>query len=80
MKTLPEPFRDVMITYNKTYFEPYSDRQKTKIVTKRGFYSDLFNNFAVPPEYRYFNGRYLPHDFSSDHLRIDNVIDWKYCE
>lgn len=78
---LPEPFKDVMITYNKTItFGAYNMKSRVELITKRGFYSDLFNNFAVPPEYRYFRGVYLPHGFGGDHLNINDVIKWEYCD
>lgn len=79
--SLPEPFKNVMVTYNKTItFGPYHDQVKKQVVTKMGFYSDLFNNFAVPPEWRKFNGVLLPHGFGGDHIPIDKIIKWKYCD
>jgi len=78
---LPIPFKDIMITYKKTiYFGAYRNQTKVETVTKRGFYSDLFNNFAIPPEYQYFNGALLPHGFNGIHVNVKNVISWEYCK
>ena len=67
--TLPTPFTDVMVTFKKG----------TDEITKRGFYSDSFNQFSVPPEYREFNGFLLPHGFGGDRLTEKDVIKWEYC-
>jgi hypothetical protein len=69
-RKLPPPFVDVMITFKD------ADGNR---MTKRGFYSDLFNNFAIPPSYQMFNGRLLPHGFGGHHFPIDskNIISWE---
>lgn len=79
--TLPTPFIDVMITFEKTISSGYYGLDKRKeVISKRGFYSDLFNHFAIPPEYRKFNGRLLPHGFGGDRLNEKDVIKWEYCK
>lgn len=83
MKTceLPEEYCDVMVTYMKTFYSgPYGDASELRKVTKRGFFSKMFGYFSIPPEYRYFNGSYLPHGFGGDKVKIEDVINWKYCE
>ena len=67
---LPEPYVDVMVTFE--------DENKNTI-TKRGFYSNLFNNFAIPPSYQRFNGRLLPHGFSGHHIpqNSNKIKSWK---
>lgn len=77
--TLPTPFVDVMITYKKTITGVYGSNKQVVTITKRGFYSDLFNHFAVPREYRKFNGVLLPHGFGGDRLNENEVIKWEYC-
>lgn len=81
MDNLPEPYKDLKITYKKTIrFGPYNDQERKEIVTKRGFYCTLFNNFAIPPNYSYFNGVLLPNGFGGDHLPIDKIIKWEYYD
>lgn len=69
---LPEEFADVMVAYMK-------NGQK---VCKHGFYSKLFKNFAIPPEWRHFEigGEQvlLPHGWGGDHVKPENVISWEY--
>jgi hypothetical protein len=78
---LPEPFKDVMVTYNKTFYSgPYKTVQNIRTITKRGFYSNLFEYFSVPDEYAYFNGNLLPHGFGGDRLLPKQVIKWEYCK
>lgn len=77
---LPEPFTNVMITYKKPFFSgPYGTKVEVLEVTRRGFYSSLFENFAIPPDWRHFNGKLLPHGFGGDHISKDEVIKWEYC-
>lgn len=60
---LPENCRDIMVTYEKTfYFGAYGTQEEKAIVTKRGFWNKLFpEHISVPPEWKYFNGVLLPH-------------------
>ena len=81
MENLPKPFVDVMITYNKKFaINEYNTQFESRIITKRGFYSDTCDYFAIPPEYRHFNGVLLPHGFGGDRITADKVTKWKYCE
>jgi hypothetical protein len=68
---LPESYRQVYLTYT---------RPSGEIVTKRAFYSEEFKEFAVPPDWRVFNNRLLPHGFGGDRVVEKNVIVWKYCD
>lgn len=70
---LPEPYVDVMITFVN---------EDKNTITKRGFYSNLFNNFAIPSSYQKFNGRLLPHDFGGYHIPVDSkkIKSWKLIE
>ena len=78
---LPEPDRDIMVTYKKAIrFGAYGDQSRLETVTKRGFYSKLFDNISIPPEWRKFKGVLLPHGWGGDHITIDKVIKWEYCE
>lgn len=78
---LPDFNVDVMITYEKTInFGAYGIKKRKEVVTKRGLYSKLFNNFTIPPEYRMFNGILLPHGFGGDRLPANKVIRWEYCK
>lgn len=78
---IPIPNKDIMITYKKAFYSgAYSLNREVRTITKRGFYSDLFNNFSIPPEYRKFNGVLLPHGFGGDHIDISEVINWTYCD
>ena len=52
-------------------------QSRKAIVTERGFYSNLFNNFSIPPEWRHFKGVLLPHGFGGTKLSIDKVIKWE---
>jgi hypothetical protein len=79
---LPPSFENVMITYKKVFGTgPYRDTKEIREITKMGFYSDLFMNFAIPPEYRYFRmGKenvLLPHGWGGDHLTPDKIIKWE---
>lgn len=77
---IPEDLRDIMITYKKNvYSGVYGDTITKEIVTKRGFYSKLFNNFSIPPRWSYFNGVLLPDGWGGDHISINEVIKWEYC-
>jgi hypothetical protein len=77
----PTPFVDIMVTYEKKVtFGIYGTESKTEIITKRGFYSPLFDNVAIPPSYQKFNGRLLPHGWGGDHIKLDQVIKWEYCK
>ena len=71
---MPIPFKDMMVTYRRTD----GSGNKTTI-TKRGFYSDLFDIVMIPPEYRMFNGRLLPHGWGGDRFDLDQIIKWEYC-
>ncbi len=78
---LPEPWKNCMITYEKEFsFGEYNSQKRKEIVTRKGFYSDLFDNFAIPPDWAHFKGVLLPNGFGGDKLKIEEVIDWKYCE
>jgi hypothetical protein len=70
----PTPFVDIMVTFKKEI------RGKIETITKRGFYSDLFGNVAIPPSYQKFNGRLLPNGWGGDHIKLDQVIKWEYCK
>lgn len=77
----PTPFRDIMVTYEKTISSgPYGDTKTKAVVTKRGFYTDLFDYVAVPPDWQMFGGALLPHGFGGDKVPLDKVISWKYAE
>lgn len=69
--TLPEPYVDVMITFR--------DANGTRII-KRGFYCTLFEEFAIPPEWRdvQIGGKIvsLPHGFGGYHLKPEDIIEW----
>jgi hypothetical protein len=76
---LPEDMVDVMVTYEKTLING------TKVnVTKRGFYNQLFNNFAIPHYYQHFilggEKMYLPAGNGAERIAIDKVLKWEYCE
>lgn len=71
----PIPFKDMMVTFKRT-----DNNGNTHTIIKRGFYSNLFDVVMIPPEYRMFNGKLLPHGFGGDRLKLDKMISWKYCE
>lgn len=82
---LPENLRNIMVTYKKDIRSgPYGDTITKEVVTRRGFYSKLFDYISVPPDWQHFNMNghvvLLPHDWGGDRLKIEEVIDWKYCE
>lgn len=72
----PESYRDCLITYK--------DNITGEVVTKRGFYSLLFDNVSIPSEYQFFNidgeSVLLPHDFNGQRLKLNEVLNWEYCE
>lgn len=70
----PIPFKDMMVTFKRTDINGNS-----RTITKRGFYSDLFDVVMIPPEYRMFNGKLLPHGFGGDRFKLDKMISWEYC-
>ena len=72
----PIPFKDMMVTFKRTN----ANSTTTQIITKRGFYSDLFDLVQIPPSYQMFNGRLLPHGFGGDKLKLDEMISWEYCK
>ena len=67
---LPIPFKDVNLTFmlngNQT--------------TKRGFYSDLFKHYAVPPNWKKFNGKLLPDGFGGERIKPNDIINWEYTK
>jgi len=76
---LPEPWVDLKITYKKIItFGPYNDQSRKEVVTKRGFYSNLFNYFCVPPTYAYFNKVLLPNGWGGDRILPNKIIKWEY--
>jgi len=77
----PENYKNVMITYKKEISSGHYGIVKSMTeVTKRGFYSPLFKHYAVPPDWRMFNGNLLPHGWGGDKLQPKQVITWTYCE
>ena len=70
---LPPPFVDLMITFKDS---------GGNTLTKRGFYSDLFDNFAIPPRYSMFNGHLAPDGWGGHHFPSDSksIISWKLIE
>jgi hypothetical protein len=76
----PNAFEDILITYKKEIRGGYGEPLRKEIITKRGFYSSLFDTFEVPPRYKHFNGNYLPDGFGGDKVNIKNVIKWEYCK
>ena len=75
---LPPNSESVMVTYKKSFSTgPYGDTKELREVTKMGFYSELFQNFAIPPEWRMFNGILLPHGWGGDYLAADEIIKWE---
>ncbi len=77
----PEDMRDVMVTYKKKFYSgAYGSTVTENVVTKRGFYSKMFDNISVPPAWRKFNGVLLPDGFGGDRLKLKDVIKWEYCE
>ena len=75
--SLPKPYIDVMIEFEKTRYIDINGKRRTEIVKKRGFYSDSFKKFFVPQRYSMFNGRLLPHSFEHIALEKKEVISWE---
>ena len=69
---LPEEYVDVMITYRESHSK--------LTATKRGFYSESFGNFSIPPGWARFNGVLLPNGWGGIRLTADKVIKWEYCK
>lgn len=85
--TLPEPYRNIMVTYKKEIgYGPYRERKVLETVTKRGFYCPGNDyDIAVPPGWRNFTFAggvvtLLSHGFGGDRLKMKQVIKWKYEE
>jgi len=76
----PENLRDIMVTYEKKIYDRYGNAIGEEVVTKRGFYDNLFNQISVPPSWAKFNGVLLPDGFGGDNLKIEEVIKWEYCD
>lgn len=67
-----------MFTYKHEFRSgPYGDTRTKGVKTKRGFYCSLFNNVAIPPEYQWFNGSYLPHEWGGDYPSFEDIIKWE---
>jgi len=80
--TLPESHATVMVTYMKTFSSgPYGEKKEVREVTRKGFYSHLFDNWSVPEEWQHFRmGNeicLLPHGWNRDKLTTDQVIKWE---
>lgn len=76
--SLPTPFTDVMITYKKEISSGAYGSIKTKVVvTKRGFYTDLFEHFSIPNDWQKFKGILLPHGFGGDKKKPNEIIKWE---
>lgn len=81
IKEVPEDYVNVMVTYRKEFrYGPYGDSKRTETVTRLGFYSSMFGNYAMPEEWRSFKGSYLPHGFNGDRRKPEEIIDWKPCK
>ena len=65
---LPTPYENVMVTYKNN---------NGLTVTKEGFYCTLFKHFSMPPEWRTFNGKRLPHGWGGVHLKAETIIKWE---
>jgi hypothetical protein len=75
---LPKDMNDIFVTYKKTiYFGVYQSQSRVETVTKRGFYSKIFENYSIPPDWQYFNKKFLPHGFGGDKLQPKDVICWQ---
>jgi len=76
----PENLRNIMVTYKKTMYNGYGDALGKEVVTKMGFYDPNFDYISVPPAWAKFNGVLLPNGFGGDHLKLEKVIKWEYCD
>jgi len=77
----PEDMKDIMVTYIKTITHgPYNMETRKEEVTKRGFYSEAFDHYSIPPDWQMFNGMLLPHGWGGDRITHDQVLNWTYCE
>jgi hypothetical protein len=75
----PEDLRNIWVTYEKVFSRGlYGDTKVKEIVTKRGFYIELFDHIAVPPDWQIFNGKLLPHGWGGDRLQLNEIIKWEY--
>jgi hypothetical protein len=75
----PESYENVWVTFMQTTRHgPYRSEKRTTKVTKRGFYSDLFGYFSVPPDWREFKGVLLPHGWGGDRVPIAKVLGWTH--
>lgn len=81
---LPPEYVNVMVVYQvDVLVGSYRTPTRRKITVKRkGFYSEMFNNFSVPAEWREFTFSdgttiSLPHGFAGDTLKVDDVIGWE---
>ena len=80
---LPLPFRNVLITYEKTFREgPYGIRKRKAVTTRLGFLSNLWGKveFAVPPGWAEWNGSVLPNGWGGDKVPLDKVISWRHVK
>lgn len=77
----PDEMRDIMVTYKKVIYNPlYKKNKQIKTITKRGFYNKPLDGISIPPRYEMFNGRLLPDGWGGDHIALNEVIKWEYCE
>lgn len=78
---IPDEMRDIMVTYKKVIYNPlYKNNKQIKTITKRGFYNKPLDGISIPPRYAMFNGRLLPDGWGGDHISLNEVIKWEYCE
>lgn len=82
---LPEDGVNIWVTYKKEIRRGvYGEKRSTEVVTRRGFYSKLFGNIAIPPDWQHFDiggvQCLLPHGWGGDSLNIEEVIKWEYCK
>jgi hypothetical protein len=78
---IPNEMRDIMVTYKKVIYNPlYRNNKQIKTITKRGFYNRALDGISIPPRYEMFNGRLLPDGWGGDHISLNEVIKWEYCE
>lgn len=70
IKELPPHQTDIMLTFK--------DRN-SNLVKKRAIWFPIWNEIAVPPSWRMWNGSYLPHGFGGHHFdkNDSNIKGWE---
>lgn len=79
VKTLPDPYINVKVTFDKEiHYGENNEKSKTIRVKKRAFYATSTGMFIVPGTWKEYNGSFLPSGEERDKVAPKDIIHWEY--